>query len=87
MDVMDLRGCPVPEIGNTLLAAYDAARPGERVAVRVDAADTALAMWLIEAGAHFETETQSDGVLVTATRAMSPALTAAPGVHHLIDDG
>lgn len=94
--LLDLTGRSVPDAGRTLLAAYDAAAPGDRIAARLDALGPALHMWLIEAGARFEvqdtntdtetdTETDEGGpILLTLTRARAPALTAAPGLHHII---
>ncbi len=82
---LDLTQHSVPEAGRTLLGAYDAAAPGDRVQARLDVLAPALHMWLIEAGARFDLhQDDADGVLLTLTRAQAPALTAAPGLHHIV---
>jgi DNA-binding beta-propeller fold protein YncE len=82
---LDLTGRTAIETGRALLTAYDASRPSETICARIDSLPAALSMWLIEAGARFESQMDDDGTIhLSLTRARSPALTAAPGLHHIV---
>lgn len=82
---IDLRGRSLPETGNALLKAYDTVAEGERVTALLDDLGPALRMWLIEAGARYAIAEADGGALrLVLTRARAPALTAAPGLHHIV---
>ena len=85
LEEIDLRGRSLPEAGTALLEAYDAAAEGERVTALLDDLRPALRMWLIEAGArHAIAEADAGTVRLVLVRARAPALTAAPGLHHIV---
>lgn len=82
---LNLRGRSLPETGTALLKAYDAAAESERVTALLDDLGPALRMWLIEAGVRYDVGKVDGGAWrLVLTRARSPALTAAPGLHHIV---
>lgn len=83
--IMNLTGLTLPQVGNALLSRYDETSEGGRITGRIDALDAALRMWLIEAGAHHAViEELTGSLIITLIRAAAPALTAAPGLHHIV---
>ena len=84
-DAVDLRGKPVPGVGNGIMARYDAMAAGGRALVLCDAYGAALRVWLAEAGVRHTAREAAEGHWeLEIERRASPSLTAAPGLHHLV---
>ena len=87
-NTLDCRGFSLQQSGLAILKSYNEADKGTEFPVLIDALDTGLRMWLIEAGARHWVESKSDeGVCLTVQRRLSPGQGSIPGLHHLAAAG
>ncbi|HAY45558.1 MAG TPA: hypothetical protein DCY55_04665, partial [Gammaproteobacteria bacterium] len=80
-NTLDCRGFTLQQSGLAILKNYNEAENGAEFPVLIDALDTGLRMWLIEAGARHRVEAKSDeGVCLTVERRLSPGQGSIPGL-------
>ena len=87
-NTLDCRGFTLQQSGLAILKNYNEAENGAEFPVLIDALDTGLRIWLIEAGARHRVKAKSDeGVCLTVERRLSPGQGSIPGLHHLVAAG
>lgn len=85
MALLDCRGRTPAQSGRAIIEHYNAGAAGVRLEARVDAYDTGLRIWLLEAGVRHGIECEEDGSFrLTIERGLSPAQGSVPGVHHVV---
>lgn len=85
MELLDCRGRTSAQTGRAIIGHYNAGAAGARFEARVDAYDTGLRIWLLEAGVRHGIAREEDGTfLLSIGRGLSPAQGSISGLHHVV---
>lgn len=85
MELLDCRGRTPAQCGRSIIEYYNAGAAGARLEAHVDAYDTGLRIWLLEAGVRHGIARAEDGSFrLLIERGLSPAQGSMPGVHHVV---
>ncbi len=85
MELLDCRGRTPAQSGRAIIEYYNGGAAGARLEAHVDACDTGLRIWLLEAGVRHGIARAEDGSFrLLIERGLSPAQGSMPGVHHVV---
>lgn len=85
METLDCRGRTAAQCGRIIIDHYNAAAADARFEAHLDAYDTGLRVWLLEAGVrHGMTRADDDSYRLSIVRGLSPAQGSITGVHHVV---
>ncbi len=90
VEQLDCRGRTAAQSGRVIIDYYNAGAAGARFDAHLDAYDTGLRVWLLEAGVrHGMTRAEDGSYRLSIVRGLSPAQGSMTGVHHVVaaDDG
>ncbi|MBX9810530.1 MAG: lactonase family protein [Burkholderiales bacterium] len=90
MEALDCRARTPAETGRAIIERYNASMIGARLEARIDAYDSGLKVWLLEAGVRHSVSRLADGSWrLFIERGLCPAQGSISGVHHVVsaDDG
>lgn len=84
---IDCRGLPEADVGQTIVAAFNARAAGTEFAVLLDGLTPGLRVWLLEAGIRYGCRQDGDFQRLLVRRGAAPAQGSIPGVHHVVGAG
>lgn len=90
MEQLDCRGRTAGQCGRAIIDHFNVSESGARFEAHLDAYDTVLRIWLLEAGVrHGMTRADDGSYRLTIVRGLSPAQGTMTSVHHVVaaDDG